>query len=132
MCVREASRLPIPTNLLDLLFVYHNQIYQDTRSWLLSIDMLTVKPDQCHLAFGASRFVVLESRQLQEKNDVDPAFHDVSGRRSLGTCIIPHSIAAFLSQATTFSALVPLDFHSAVRRRHTRGCHVHARADIRE
>jgi len=85
-----------------------------------------------HLAFGALRFVLLESRQLQEKNDVDPAFHDVSGRLSLGNCIIPHSIAAFLSQATTLSALVPLDFHSAVRTRHTKGCHVHARADIKK
>jgi hypothetical protein len=37
----------------------------------------------------------LESRQLEKKNDVNPAFMTFIGVSNLGCCIIPHSIAAF-------------------------------------
>jgi hypothetical protein len=48
---------------------------------------------------------------------------------TLALCIIPHSIAVFLSQATTFSALAPCDFHLPVHTKHIKRRHVHARAD---
>jgi hypothetical protein len=104
-------------------------MYEDTRSWLLSIDMfyLSRLSNQRHHAFAL--FTPGKPAARKKKYDVDPAFMTRLAVCNLGTCIIPHSIAAFLSQATILSALDPHDFHLAVRTRRTKGCHVHAQAD---
>jgi hypothetical protein len=45
------------------------QTFKDTRSWLLSLDITPPSriSTERHLAFGAFRFVPLESRQLEKK-----------------------------------------------------------------